>query len=333
MFHAPATETKQHSDSTRTQSPRTDSFALAPFVPGYKPMRGQLAHLHSTYGNQAVLRALSQTGPAVQRCSGLRQQGEHGLAGTIDEERWRNETAITSVAPMVQRSTSWAGATVHETRNKAEDSLRGGAPVTWQMLNGTMLKTEADSNSAIKLPVVTTSGSEKDFKAKVDSVPEQKGGDDETVLAPGPWSVAATKAEVKTKFGLAACSGDGNTTFSAIGKPSDDAVYKANRRHEDHHVDDDKVAFETTVVEWDKKVEKAKKDGTEFKGETADAATKALWTAVGGAPKKIANDYRELSNTKGGAFHATPAGGKMSISNAKANADCSTSSIEVTNPS
>lgn len=57
MFHAPTSETKQQSDSPRTQ-----------LQPGYAPMRGrqQLAHLHSTYGNQAVLRMLSRTAPAMQ---------------------------------------------------------------------------------------------------------------------------------------------------------------------------------------------------------------------------------------------------------------------------
>jgi len=167
----------------------------------------------------------------------------------------------------------------------------------------------------------------------VDTVPAQEGADDETVLSPGPWSTVAKKADIGAKFGLAVCTGGGNSTFSAHGKPSDDAVYKANRRHEDHHVADDKVAFEETVVKWDKKLEEARSKGAKFQGTDAAKAEASLWAAMGGEPKKVARKYRTLSFTKGGQYHATAAGGPMSISNAQANADCSTSSIDVTNPS
>ncbi len=288
---------------------------------------------------------------AIQKQTAMRQQAEVGLgivneeerpegaelpeAGLVVSEEERPEAAELPepIQMQIQRSTNWVGATVHETRNKAEDSLKGGAPVTWQMLNGTMLKTEADADSSVNLPTISTSGSGKKWTAQVDTVPAQEGGDDETVLAPGPWSIVAPKADVGTKFGLAACTGDGDTTFSALGKPSDDAVYKANRRHEDHHVADDKVAFEQTVVKWDKKLEKAKSKGTTFKGADAAKAEAALWAAMGGEPKKVARKYRALSFTKGGAFHATAKGGPMSTSNAQSNADCSTSSVEVRNPS
>ena len=289
-------------------------------------------------GNHLLAHELTHTiqqgySQAVRRHIGPSRQTEEGLGLIADEDRRQAERAEGAIQPMIQRSTSWAGAVVHETRNKAEDSLRGGAPITWQMLNGTMLKTEADADSSIKLPTITTSGAGTDFKATVASVPAQVGSDDETVLGTGPWSVVGTKVEVGNRFGLAACTGVGNSTFSAKGKPSDDAVYKANRRHEDHHVADDKAAFESTVGKWDKKVEEAKSKGTEFKGATAAAATAALWTSMGGTPQQVARDYRSLSFTMGGQYHATAAGGAMSVSNAKANADCSISSIDVRNPS
>ena len=59
----------------------------------------------------------------------------------------------------------------------------------------------------------------------------------------------------------------------------------------------------------------------------------ALWTAMGGTPKQIAREYRSLSFAKGGAFHATTKGGRIKTSRAKANPDCSASSVEVRNPS
>src|SRR5262249_18151980 len=98
-------------------------------------------------------------------------------------------------------------------------------------------------------------------------------------------------------------------------------------------VTDDKAAFEETIGKWDKKVQEAKDKGTEFKGTTADKATGALWTAMGGTPQKVARAYRSLSFTKGGEYHDTAGGGPMLLSNAQANEDCSTSSIDVTNPS
>jgi hypothetical protein len=290
---------------------------------------------------------------AIQKQTETRQQSEVGLGivneegrpevvelpeeslGIVSEEEQPEAAELPEPIQMqIQRSTSWAGATLHETRNKAEDALHGGAPVTWQMLNGTMLKTEADADSSIKLPTISTSGSGSNWKAKVDTVPAQEGASDETVLAPGPWSTVAPKADIGTKFGLAACTGGGDSTFSALGKPDDDAVYKANRRHEDHHVADDKVAFEQTVGKWDKKLEKANSKGTKFKGADAARAEAALWAAMGGTPTKVARAYRSLSFTKGARYHATAAGGPMKLSNAKSDdAACSTSSVEVRNPS
>jgi hypothetical protein len=169
--------------------------------------------------------------------------------------------------------------------------------------------------------------------AKVDTVPAQEGSGDETVLGPGPWSKVVTKAAAGGVTGLAACTGAGNSTFTAHGNPSDDAVYKANRRHEDHHLADHKAAFDDAIGKWDKKLQDAKSLGTEFKGASAVDATAALWTAMGNTPENAARSYRSQGLAKGAAFHATPAGGPMSLSNPVSNADCSTSGADVTNPS
>jgi hypothetical protein len=229
---------------------------------------------------------------------------------------------------MIQRSTSWQAATVHETINPAELVLHGGDPHTTPMLNGGEV-TEDSLNS----PDITTTGSGKNFTAKVSKVPAQTGSADETVVSPGGWYTVATKAEVGTILGLAACTGPGNSTFSANGDPDHKTVYEANRRHEDHHVADDKQAFEDIIGAWDKKVEKAKKDSTQFKGGTADEATAALWNAVGGTPQQIARNFATLVNQKGALFHATAVGGRMNASNPQATPDCATSWVKVTNPS
>jgi hypothetical protein len=301
-------------------------FDSGKYSPGTDGGRHLLAH--------ELTHTIQQGGPrTIQRRTEPNRQTVEGLNMIPVEEKPLARELGPEIEPQIQRSSTWAGATVHESLNLAEIVLGGDSPTTWQMLNGTMLKTEADADSSIKLPTLKTSGSGKDWKAIVETVPAQTGGDDETVLAKGPWTKVATKAAVGALTGLGACSGAGNSTLSAKGDPSDEAVFKANRRHEDHHVADDKVAFENTVATWDKKVEEAKSKGTEFKGGSADAAKAASWTAMGGTPQKIARDYRDLSFTKGGQFHDTPQGGPMSDSHPASSADCSTASVKVTNPS
>ena len=95
---------------------------------------------------------------------------------------------------------------------------------------------------------------------------------------------------------------------------------------------DHKAAFDDAIGRWDKKVQDAKNNKTKFKGNSAAAATKALWTAMGNPPQKAARSYRSLAFSKADAFHKTAAGGRMPTSNAVCNADCSTSAVDVTNP-
>jgi hypothetical protein len=307
-------------------------FAPGHYAPGSDRGRHLLAH--------ELAHTVQQGYSRIQRRSGANQQGITGLVDRPEESsRYEQEEAAPAeaeeaapVEPMIQRSATWKGAAVHETLNMAEIALGGDSPITWHMLNGTKLETTADADSAIKVPVVKTSGAGKKWTAEVDTVPAQEGSDDETVLGPGPWTKAVTKAAAGAVTGLAACAGAGNSTFSAHGKPSDDAVYKANRKHEDHHVSDDKAAFEAAIGTWDKKVQQAKDKRTKFKGASAAKATAALWAAMGNTPKKAARSYRSQGFAKGAAYHATATGGRMSISNPASNADCSSSSVDVTNP-
>jgi hypothetical protein len=163
-------------------------------------------------------------------------------------------------------------------------------------------------------------------------VPAQEGSGDETVLGPGPWTKVVTRVAAGGVTGLAACTGAGNSTFTVHGKPSDDAVYKANRRHEDRHLADHKDAFDDAIGKWDKKLQDAKDKGSEFTGASAAEATAALWAAMGNTPNNAARNYRSQGFAKGAAFHATAAGRPMSLSNPVSSPDCSTSAADVTNP-
>jgi hypothetical protein len=268
--------------------------------------------------------------PSVQRAyAGEKGTGAQDVVGmgVWAEEEPREQRVL-------QRSTTWSGATVHETLSQAEITLGNqSSPVTWEILNGSVIKSGGAAAAAIKKPTLSTSGSGSSFTAKVDTVPAQTAGADETVLGPGPWTKVITKARAGTVTGLAACSGAGNSTFSVKGSPSDDAVYKANRRHEDRHVSDHKANFEAIVGAWDTKVQDANNKGTKFMGASAAAAEAALWAAVGGKPGAVATKWFDEDGKSGDAYHATAAGGPMRLSNPKADAGCATCSVDVTNPS
>lgn len=74
MFHTPTSESKQQSDGTQTHSPRADFSARVPMAPSY--VGSNLARLHSSYGNQAVLRMLSHSTPTIQTKLTVNQPGD-----------------------------------------------------------------------------------------------------------------------------------------------------------------------------------------------------------------------------------------------------------------
>jgi hypothetical protein len=295
------------------------------------------------------------------------RQGVDGAVKVPEETAWSKHDRPGSVPPTLQRSAKWKGAVVHETINAARIPFDGPTPLTWQLLNGVKLGTELDAQNAIKVPrleesaevpplfpesithhtprpppVSTPAGraeaerrasaTSATFMVRIGSVPAQEGSADETVLRPGPWSTIVTREAVKTRVGIDSCGGAGMSRFSEHGQPSDGAVYRANRHHEDHHVADHKVAFEQTVGQWDKEVQAAKDKRAVFRGATRVEATIALWDAIGHTPGGAARAYRAIAFEKGGAYHNTPPGGPMKTSNEQANRDCSVSSVDVTNP-
>jgi hypothetical protein len=308
------------------------AFAAGQYAPGSDRGRHLLAH--------ELAHTIQQGHSRIQRFPDAIQQGEVGLVDNPEEfeDKESGPIEVAGLTQMiVQRSATWKGATVHETVNPARTPFGGAEPITWHLLNGTKLETTANADSAIKVPGVTatpvpSTDPASTWKAKVATVPAQEGSADETVLRPGPWSTVVTKAQAGAVTGLAACSGPGNSTFTRHGNPSDDSVYKANRRHEDRHVADHKDAFDDAIGKWDKNLQDAKTNGTEFAGASAAGATAALWTAMGNTPENAARSYRTQGFAKGGAFHGTAAGGPMVRSNPVSNADCSTSAMDVTNP-
>ncbi|MDH5653600.1 MAG: hypothetical protein OEZ39_17200 [Gammaproteobacteria bacterium] len=203
------------------------------------------------------------------------------------------------------------------------------------MLNGNILSSTADARAAINSPTLSvTAAANGGFNARISTVPTNDGSFDETVLANGPWTVNVPKATVGAQFpALAACTGAGNTTFRAIGMPTDAEMFAANRRHEDHHAADHLAAFNASVVSWDTRMTAASAASTTYQGATEAEASAALHSAMGGNPHQVANDFFNRCIAAGRAYHGTPAGGTITSGNPQSNADCTTSSAEYTNPS
>jgi len=115
--------------------------------------------------------------------------------------------------------------------------------------------------------------------------------------------------------------------------PTDANMFAANRRHEDHHAADHETAFKGSIVPWDTKLTAAQSAGTVFNRPTEADAVAALYAEMGGTPDQVAdacfNDAVAANNT----YHGTPVGGPVTSANPTANADCSVSSCESTNPS
>ena len=264
------------------------------------------------------------------------QQGQ--AAPRSERDAAPTATAVQATPPAIQRAANWrAAGTVHQTNNLA-NAVVNGSPVgvTWPTLNGSTFWSSAEVRAALAQPTLTFSAAASGgIDAKVTTVPTNTGSFDETVLARGPWRTAAPKATIGTMLPtLAACTGADNSTFRAIGDPSDAAMFAANRRHENHHASDHHVAFTGSIVPWDRRLTAAKVAGTAHNAPTQAEAEAALYAGMGGTPDEVADAFMDACAAAVGTFHGTPAGGAVEApTNPTANADCSTSSAKYHNPS
>jgi hypothetical protein len=237
----------------------------------------------------------------------------------------------------IQRLSDFVTSAPHEVNNLAS-AIVNGTPVgvTWPILNGTQFWSHAAVRAALNRPTLKfTQLANGTVNAEVDTLPaDNVGGFDETVLAAGPWSTVAPKATIGALLPLAACAGAGNTTFQAIGDPSDAEMFAANRRHEDRHATDHEAAFNASIKPWDDNLFFAFVLGTTFNGPTQADAEAALHTAMGGTPDQVADKYMDGCQAGVNTYHGTAAGGPVGApTSPTANANCTTSSAKYTNPS
>lgn len=236
------------------------------------------------------------------------------------------------------RAATWSASAPHEVNNLA-DCVVNGTPVgvTWPTLNGAQFWSGAEASAAITRPTLTTTAvAAGGFDSEVDAIPANLASYDETVLAPGPWRLATTKAVVAAMLPplAAKCGGAGNTRFRAYGNPSDAAMFTANRRHEDHHADDHRDAFNATVVPWDTALTAAKAANRKFHGATAADAEAALWAAMGGTPDQVATAFFDACQAAVIAYHGSAAGGPVGApTNPGSRSRCTITWAKYTNPS
>lgn len=168
-------------------------------------------------------------------------------------------------------------------------------------------------------------------EVRIASVPNNVGSFDETVLNGGPWTTVATRANLATRLSLIECAtaGPGNATLTARGVPSDADVAAANRTHEDRHATDHSTVFNAIMVPWDNALTQALNNRRSFRGADQAAAEAELFRSVGGTPDQIATNLWTTWTGTGDAFHATPNGGPLRLSNPVSDPGCTTVTVDV----
>jgi hypothetical protein len=244
-------------------------------------------------------------------------------------------------AAIIQRTATWDDKTPANEVNDLVDTVLFGkaAGDTWPTLNGSTVKSAADALQALDKPTAgltavpaAKKGAPDEYDATVDAIGNNTGSFDEAVLKAGPWIRVVPKATVGAALGLPQCTGQGDSTFTANGSRTDKDVFDANRRHEDHHVADDKLAFLRTIGSGDAQLSAAKKKGTKYHGKTQADATAALHKATGGTPTEITAQFAAIVTKAGKDFHNTAAGGKIRILSSTTDQTCSISSAKCFNP-
>jgi hypothetical protein len=326
---------------------------------------GRLMALQQAAGNRAVVQLLRADSAVstLQRCgpggcadSGKEQDEEapaaahearaaaQGVEGQEEEFPEPGQGVVQRTVaeparpPTVQRVAIFSPGPVHQV-NSLADCVVNGTPagVTWPSLNGTQFWSVAAVQGALVRPTVTTSAvAAGGFEAQVDTVPRNTGSYDETVLARGPWRLVTAKATIGAMLpALATCAaGAGNTRFRAMGKPSDGAMFAANRRHENHHAKDHKAAFRATIKRWDGRLTRAKARRRRFQGATAAAAEAALWTAMGGTPDEVGEAFMNRCQAAVIAYHGSARGGPIGAPTSPGSrSNCDISWAKYRNPS
>jgi hypothetical protein len=243
-----------------------------------------------------------------------------------------------SRSPMgLQRSVRFVETKPREEINPAEAIVTGGvAGNTDFVLNGVALGGGATVQTARQ--ALNTPGLDSHAPRKGDGVscwfnsePHNEVSYDMRVLSPDAWTFETTRRNLDALFGLGACQSAGNATLVVNGVPSDEAQRGRTRAHENHHVTDYRTIFNDVLVPWDRRVAAVHEDNPTAEGTNpADCENNLYRTHVGPdqTPDDIARRLIDEINGKATAFHNSPAGRRLHISNAQADRGCNRVTVD-----
>jgi len=333
-----------HTDMRATQSARAVNalaytvgrdivFDTAQYTPetaaGQRLLAHELTHVVQQSGESA---------PAV---------GDLRVASAVDAEREAERLAdvvvntaafrpaamcplATSVAgrQRLQRSAKFVQGTITESFNLSDRVLNGqSAGNTDFVLNGTVITPGQSLRAALKTPDIGTSTRGNKTRCWFKSVPDNEVSYEMKVLAPGPWTAVTTRAALGSLFPAnPACAQGGNTraTLTLTGTKTSAEQQQRTRTHEDHHAADYKAILNDVLVPWDKRIARAHKAKTAKIGtDDADCETK-IYASLGTkqTPDDIAAEIANQINQKATAFHGSPAGRNVNVTNVQFDPAC-----------
>jgi hypothetical protein len=267
------------------------------------------------------------------------QQGRAGpFQGGVSAAVASGTLSVSRLAPqtMIHRLAVWkdpAESEVRKINNLAVQVLAGlSGGDTQPMLNGTIVTGASQARTLFKAPELKIStGSHGEYYAQVNRIKVNEGSVRETVAAMGPWTTSTPKAELAQYNGMQTCSGPGNATFTVTGSHGDQDLFEANRRHEDHHVADDRALFRKHVQTWDDNLIVAQIAESNYPGKSPAEAEAALYANEGGTLDEMLDAWVADITQTGRDFHGGPGGGDIVQDRSQTptvNADCSVVSVK-----
>jgi hypothetical protein len=309
-------------------------FDTAQYTPGTAAGRRLLAH--------ELTHVVQQGGEAAATVRDLRmgsavdpaEREAERLADVVANTAAFSPAAMCPLATSVagrqrlQRSAKFVEGTVTESFNLSERVLnRQSAGNTDFVLNSHVITPGQSLRDALNTPDIGTTKRGSKTRCWFKSVPDNEVSYEMTVLASGPWTAVTTKAALGRLFPAnPACAQGGNTraTLTLTGTKTSAEQQQRTRTHEDHHAADYKAILNDVLVPWDKRIARAHKAKTAKTGtDDADCETK-LYASLGTkqTPDDIAAEVVNQINQKATAFHGSPAGRNVNISNVQFDPAC-----------
>ena len=127
-------------------------------------------------------------------------------------------------------------------------------------------------------------------------------------------------------------TGSGQTRLRVKGTPSDGALSRLTKDHEQYHVNDDKAAKEAIVDPWDALIAAKKRTQAVTVGATPIAALQQFYNDVGGSGADIGRAYMAECVRRGNAYHGTDPGSKPTMTEIATVSDQSAISVTWRHP-